>query len=334
MRKGSLWAACAALACIVGSFGPVHADPVKLRVAWASAPAQLTPIVFAKKDLLKHDGKSYTVEMIRIPGSSLQITGLGSGDLDIAALSYSAYATAILNGRLPIKAFLDVYQDGPTFSTTYGVRSDSPIKTVEDLKGKIFGVPAFGGAIDVAARAMLLQKGLKPEQDVPMLEVQFGAEEAMLRSSKVDIAGFTADVWAIAAKKGDMRPIFRMKESMGDSQMIFMVARGDFMQKNRAALVDFAEDYIRGVRWFLDPANRAEALRLLAEFTKRPQDAYADWALIEKTDYFRDPSGTLNVKALQRNVDDLEKLKITKSKLDIGSHVDTAIAGEAASRLK
>lgn len=325
---------CLAIAAIVVATLAAKAEPVKIRVAWASAPAQLTPIIFAKKDLLKHEGKSYVVEVLRIPGSSLQVTGIGSGELTIAALAYSSFATAILNGRLPVKAFLDVYQDGPTFSTTYGVRNDSPIKTVEDIKGKIFGVPAFGGAIDVAARAMLLQKGLKPEQDVPMLEVQFGSEEAMLRAGKVDISGFTADVWSAAAAKGDIRPVFQMRDSMGTSQMIFLVARGDFIAKNRGALVDFTEDYIRGLRWLLDPANRSGALKLIAEFTKRPVEAYADWALREKGDYYRDRNGALNVDALQRNVDDMAKMKIIKSRLEVAPHVDTTIASEAAGRVK
>lgn len=332
--KQKLWAAALSLVFALAIPLNTHAEPLKLRVAWAASPAQMTPIVFLNKKILKHEGKSYTAEFIRIPGSSLQVTAIGSGDLDLAALSYSAMATAVLNAHLPVKAVMDVYQDGVGFSTTYGVLADSPIKTIKDLKGKVFGVPAFGGAIDVAARAMLIQNGLKPDTDVQMLEIPFGATEAALRSGKVAVAGFVASFWNAAEAKGGLRPLFRMKDAMGTSEMIFLAGRNDFIEKNKAALTDFVEDYLAGLRWFYDPKNRTEALGYIAQFTKRPVSDFSAWALHDEKDYARAPDGLVNVSALQRNVDELQMLGLIKSKLDIKPHVDNSIAQAAAGRLK
>lgn len=330
MRK-TLWAALS-LAFAVSASGAL-AEPLKLRVAWAASPAQMTPIVFLNKSILKHEGKSYTVEFVRIPGSSLQVTAIGSGDLDLAALSYSAMATAVLNAKLPLKAVMSVFQDGEGYSTTYGVLSDSPIKKVEDLKGKVFGVPAFGGAVDVAARAMMLKHGLKPETDVQMLEVPFGATEASLRAGKVAAAGFVANFWAAAEAKGGVRPLFRMRDVMGTSEMIFLAGRTEFLEKNKAALTDFMEDYLGGLRWFNDPKNRTEAIGYIAQFTKRPAADFSAWALTEK-DYARAKDGLVNTEALQRNVDELHRLDLIKSKLDIKPYVDNSMAQAASARLK
>ena len=43
--------------------------------------------------------------------------------------------------------------------------------------------------------------------------------------------------------------------------MIVCTARKSFIDKNRAAMVDFFEDMLRVVRWYLDPKNHDEAVR-------------------------------------------------------------------------
>ena len=70
-------------------------EPLKLRIGWAVVPGQLTSIIFAKPDILKHYGKSYTVELTHFRGSTPQITALAAGELDIAALAFSSFGLAI-----------------------------------------------------------------------------------------------------------------------------------------------------------------------------------------------------------------------------------------------
>src|SRR2546423_4304579 len=40
------------------------ADPLKIRLAWAVVPSELSPILFVKPGIAKHVGVSYTVEPI------------------------------------------------------------------------------------------------------------------------------------------------------------------------------------------------------------------------------------------------------------------------------
>src|SRR5215469_12276364 len=87
-----------ALLATIGLSGLARADePLKLRVGWAVVPAQLTSVLFAKPELLKHYGKSYTVEPIHFRGSTPQITALAAGELDLAALAFSSFALTIQN---------------------------------------------------------------------------------------------------------------------------------------------------------------------------------------------------------------------------------------------
>src|SRR5215469_9108412 len=120
-------------------------EPLKLRVGWAVVPAQLTSVFWAKPELLKHYGKSYTVEAIHFRGSTPQITSLAAGELDLAALAFSSFALAIQNAHMEdIRAVSDLYQDGIPgyYSNQMMVRPDGEIKKVEDLKGKIVATNA------------------------------------------------------------------------------------------------------------------------------------------------------------------------------------------------
>src|SRR6266851_5993650 len=92
---------------------PAHAAPLPIRAGWAVVPAQLTSILFEKKDILRHYGISYTWEPIRFRGSAPQITALAAGEIDIAAFAFSTFGLAIQNAKMEdIRVIGDLYQDG------------------------------------------------------------------------------------------------------------------------------------------------------------------------------------------------------------------------------
>ncbi len=95
-----LKSALAALAILLLLAHGAQAEPTKNRVAWITVPTSLAPILFAKPQLARHLGTSYTVEPLRFAGSSQMTTALASGDLDIAELSYSSFAYAVRNANM------------------------------------------------------------------------------------------------------------------------------------------------------------------------------------------------------------------------------------------
>ena len=333
LRKGVLGLAIAGL--LFGVHTAMAAEPLKIRIAWVVTPAQLTPFLFSKKEILKHYGKSYTVDPIRFRGSAPQITALAAGELDIAAFSYSAFALAIQNaGMKDLKAVADVFQDGvgDHYSCEYMVRSDSPIKSVKDLKGKRLADNGIGGAVDVAMRKHLRDHGLEDKRDYTVTEIRFPNMGAALMEDKVDLIG-TLIPFAPGVKKKGARVLFTMKDAMGPSQMIFWAARQPFLDKNKAVLMDFFEDHQRALSWFLDPKNRKEALQIIADFTKRDVGAYESWVFTSK-DFYRDPRGRVNVEALAKNVKAQRDLGFLKIDIDVPAHVDNSFVEQAAKRLK
>jgi NitT/TauT family transport system substrate-binding protein len=108
--------------------------------------------------------------------------------------------------------------------------------------------------------------------------------------------------------------------------------RKSFIDKHRAAMVDFMEDVLRIERWYLDPKNHEEVKKIASTFLKVPPDRF-NW-LFTKDDYYRDPNGLPDLDALQRNVDTTAELGFFKSSFKVKDYADLSVVKEAAARLK
>ncbi|MGB7041322.1 MAG: PhnD/SsuA/transferrin family substrate-binding protein, partial [Xanthobacteraceae bacterium] len=137
------------------------AAPVTIRYATGGGigPNEMETVIFLdwmQKNVLKNYGKDYTLDMTFTRGTPEAATLLAAGQADMATLSFSVFATSVLNNIVPngMTIISDNYQDGrPGYAqNTFFVRKDSSIKSTQDLKGKIVGVNAFGSAVDLAMR--------------------------------------------------------------------------------------------------------------------------------------------------------------------------------------
>jgi sulfonate transport system substrate-binding protein len=331
-------AAGAALAgaLILGGGAVRAADPVKIRMGWVAAPASLIPILFVKEGVAKHNGVTYTVEPFYFKGSPLQITALQSGDLDTAALGFSSIGLAVQNaGMTDIRIIADEIQNGvPGYGgTEFAVIKDSPIKTVEDLKGKVLATNGIGGGLDTIAKAMLLKHGLVDKRDYSVIEIAFPSMKAVMMERKADLVDF-APPWSQEPEfKANARILFTTNEAMGNVALSFWVARSGFLEKNRAAMVDLLEDYIRIIHWYIDPANHDEAVTIVANFLKLKPAVLQDW-LFTKEDNYRDPNGMPDLAAITRNVHAQKELGFLKADLDAEQYADLSLIQEAAKRVE
>ena len=326
------------LASALALMGIVQAradEPYHLRIGWVVAGADVATLMFDKPELAPHAGKSYVPELIHFQGTATEMQALATGQLDIAALAYSTFALGVVNaGMQDLRIIGDVFQDGvPGYHTNaYLVRSDSPIKTVEDLKGKVLATNQNGSAVDMAVRAMLAKHHLQDKRDVTIIEVRFPDMAAMLKEGKVDFITAVNPFGFDPALRSFTRTLFTQADAIGRSQMIVHAAREGFLQEHRAAVVDFMQDYLHALHFFLDPANHAETVAVLAKETKRQPDFFAGWAFT-KQDYYRDQSALPDLDALQKNVDLQKELGFLRKSVDVKNYADLGIVKEAATRL-
>jgi len=324
------------LALGMGPTSSANAEPVKIRTAYVVPVANWASLIMAKKDLAKHMGQSYVFEDVRFNGTPPMITAMATGELEIGDLAYSSLALAVENaGMDDLRVISDEFQDGVAgyYTDEFFVLADGPVKTIEDLKGKVIATNAVGSGVDIAMRAMLKKHGLEDKRDYTVVEAPFPTMRAMLEEKKVDlIPGVTPFSYDPQLRKIG-RVLFKQNEGIGRTQMIVWTARKSFIDKNRAAMVDFMEDVLRIVRWYVDPANHNEAVAIAAKITKRPEAAFDAW-LFNSKDYYRDPNMIPNLDALQANVATQKDLGFIKSGFDVKAHTDLSIVEEAAKRLK
>ncbi len=310
-------------------------QPVKIRVSYAVPVSNWATLIAEKLDLAKHHGKSYTFEAVRYQGTPPMITALANNELEIANLAYSSLGLAIQNAGLDdLRVISDEFQDGVEgrYSSQFFVLKDGPIKKVSDLKGKVIATNAAGSGIDIAMKILLRKNGLEERRDYTVVEAPFPAMAAMLFDKKVDMIPAVLPFSINPELQAKAIPLAAQKDGLGKSQMIMWTARKSFTDKNRAAMVDFMEDTIRIIRWYLDPKNKDEVLQIASKLTKAPPERFA-W-LFSQQDYYRDPNFLPDLKALQTNMDAVKDLGIISSTLNVEKYSDLSIVKEAAARLK
>jgi NitT/TauT family transport system substrate-binding protein len=322
-------------AAVVGVSAAQAQQPVKIRGSWVAPVANWASILLEKKDLARHAGKSYVFEPVRFAGTPPMVTAIANNELEVSNLAYSTLAIAIQNaGMDDLRVIADEFRDGVEgwYSQEYMVLADGPIKKVEDLKGKVIATNAAGSAVDVATRAMLRKFKLEDKRDYTVVEAPFPTMRAMLAEKKVDLIPAVLPFSLDPELRKISRPLFIQRDAIGVTQMIVWVARKPFIDKNRAAMVDFMEDSLRIVRWYLDPKNHNEVMQIAARVTRQPPERF-DW-IFTKKDAYRDPNMLPDLAALQRNVDMTRDLGFVRGTIDVKKYTDLSLVEEAAKRLR
>jgi ABC-type nitrate/sulfonate/bicarbonate transport system substrate-binding protein len=239
----------------------------------------------------------------------------------------------IKNGGLDVKVVSDITSWG-----SHGhqgpvgiVRTDSGINGAKDLKGKTLAITAKGTGFHYALLANMRKAGLK-ESDATIVELSRPAMVPALSGKRVDLIFIgPPELYAIEEKVPSKR-LFSAEDAMGNVQSVVLVGRTAFLKEHGDVMKDFLEDYIIGLRWFLDPKNRAEALKITAALGKQPVSFYEQFAFGNK-DFYHNPTATPDIAALQSNIDLMHDLGVLKTKVDIKPAVDLSYLDAAKKRL-
>jgi sulfonate transport system substrate-binding protein len=327
LQSGTVLAGAAAIG---SSIRTAAADPVKIRFATGGGvgPNEMETIIFLdhlKQNVLTNYGKAYVIDMTFTRGSPEAATLLASGQADMAVLASGPFATAVNKGAVTggMTIVADSYQDGHAgrASNSFVVLEDSPIKTIADLKGKKIAINAFGSAVDVVLRVALKKAGMDPRRDVQIVEVAFPNIGAAVREKRVDCGCLVIPFLPAETAKGGLRTVFTGGDAMGPASVIFQVARTEFLKSNQAAVRAYLADYVQGLAWYNDPANRTKAIEVIAEYLKSPKEVL-DSYFASPRDYFRDPGGCVAPAMIQKPIDAMAEEKLIEPRIDVSKFVD------------
>jgi sulfonate transport system substrate-binding protein len=308
-------------------------SPVTIRYATGGGigPNEMETIIFLEwmqKNVLQYYGKEYVLDMTFTRGTPEAATILAAGKADMATLSFSIFATTVLKEAVPggLTIVSDNYQDGhPGYAqNTFFVLDDSPIKTVADLRGKRIGVNAYGSAVDLTLRVRLKKDNLDPRKDVQIVEIGFANIAAAIREKRIDAGVLILPFMNAELQKGGLRAVFTGGDAFGPYGVIFQVVTNTFLKANRPAVRAFLSDYVRGLQWFYDPANRKRAVEITAEFTKTPA-AVLDQYFMTPRDYYRDRNACVSAAAIQVPVDAMLKEGLIDKPVKIADYLDLSL---------
>ena len=241
--------ALAALAATV-ALGTAQAEPVKIRAAWVApvsnwavdrageeGPRQASRQVLhaGGRPLRRHAADDHRARQRRAGNRQPRLLDVPAGGAERQPRRPADHRRRVpgRRQRLPQQRVLCAGKD-------------SPIKKVEDLKGKVIATNSIGSAVDIGSRAMLQearpggQARLHHRRGaVPHHEGDAEGEEGRPRS-----VGAAVQLRSRSSSRC-RASLFTSKDAIGVSQFIVWAARKSFIDKNRAAMVDFMEDMLR-----------------------------------------------------------------------------------------
>ena len=329
-------AGLAAAALLLWGGAAVADEPIKIRVAWVIPVGNWASIVYEKKDLMRHYGKTYTVEPVHFQATPPMIQALAGGEIEIADLAYSSFALAVENaGMSDLRIIGDEAQDGVHGhqSGQFWVLKDGPVKSIPDLKGKVFATVSPGAALDIPVRLMLRKAGLEAPRDYTIVEAAFPNMIAMMLDHKVDLMPCPYPFAGDPRVQANARPLFTVEDALGGpTQTIVWVAHQKFLDENRAAMVDMLEDTVRVTRFLTDPENHTEVMQIAAKLTKQPAERL-DY-VYGKEDAYRDPNMRPDLDNMQRAVDAQQETGFLKTKLDVKKFSGLDVLEAAIAQIK
>ena len=127
----------------------------RLKIAYSSADASNT-VWFTALDRGMYRKYGLDVELIFIQSSTMSVSTVVSGDIQVANSSGGAVASAAVGGANLVMTACYIN------TLPYELIVQESVKSVEDLKGKSVGISRVGSASDVAARVLIKGLGLEP----------------------------------------------------------------------------------------------------------------------------------------------------------------------------
>ena len=242
----------------------------KIKIAYSSTDT-LNQLWTIPQDTGLYKKNGLDVDLVYIGSTTVGVSAIMAQDIQIGNAAGSGVANANVRGAdtVSVGCMINVL--------AYELVVLDSIKTAEDLKGKSIGISRFGSVSDVAARELLKGLGLRPMDDVKILQVGGAAERAAGFSRGV-IAGFPSPPGNVHLIPGGLP--HRILANMSDQKkpyplpFICAVTTKSYLAKNRAVVKRVMMALIEGSHYF--KTNKEGAQKIVARYQRSANKAYLD----------------------------------------------------------
>ena len=232
------WALLFFMFCSAALFGQ-EKKLDRIQVGGGSASATQMSLWLAKEGNY-YEKHGLNVEVISIPGSSLALQAMLSGELPIIQAGGAGPIQTNLAGADTVIIASVVKKFG------WWIFSQPNINRMEDLKGKIFGATRFGTQSDLASRIALRRHGIDPDRDITMVQTGGPAETvSALVAGKIHAAAVSPPA-TLQARKLKLKELMDLSKLDVEYHVNGLVTTRSYLKTNENVVRRFLMAYIEG----------------------------------------------------------------------------------------
>jgi len=242
----------------------------KIRIAYSSTDT-LNSLWTVADDAGFYKKQGLDAEVVYIGSTTVGIAAIVSQDVQVGNAAGSGVANAVVRGAdtVCVACFINVL--------AYELVVLDSVKSPEDLKGKSIGISRFGSVSDVAARELLKGLGLRPMEDVKILQVG-GASERAAGFSRGVIAGFPSPPGNVNLIPGGLphRVLANMSDLPRPYPLPFIcaVTTKSFLAKRRPIVKRTVMALVETAHFFKN--NKEATQKIVAKYLRGANKAYLD----------------------------------------------------------
>jgi NitT/TauT family transport system substrate-binding protein len=292
----------------------------KIRIAYSSTDT-LNSVWTIADDAGFYKKHGLDAEVVYIGSTTIGVSAIVAQDVQVGNAAGSGVANAAVRGAdtVSVACFIN--------SLPYELVVLDSIKSAEDLKGKSIGISRFGSVSDVAARELLKGLGLRPMEDVKILQVGGASERAAGFSRKI-IAGFPSPPGNVYLIPGGLP--HRVLANMADQAIpyplpfICAVTTKSYLAKNRPVVKRAVMALIETAHFFKN--NKEATQKIVAKYLRGANKEYLE-SSYQSTAKFLERVPYTTREGMKIQLDDALKLN-PGSKTTLDSLIDDSVVRE------
>ena len=253
------WTALASALVIFFSWQAAESQPLtKIRIGYPSISSRQAQLWVAKDEgLFRKYGLD--VELIFLRGGQVAVQALASGDPPLVTVGNVILANLQGYDNVLVASVENSY-DQIVFARP------GTAKSVEQLKGKRFGISGFGTATHNAAVILFKKFNLDPAKDVALIATGAAPDRlAAMQTGKVDATFFNPSEAPLAAKAG-LVEIIQMADLGVEVQGSGLATSRPFIRARRDAVKAALKGYVEAIYFIF--VNKAATEKSLAKYMR------------------------------------------------------------------
>ncbi len=237
----------------------VHEKPVVV-IAHLYAVSQTPAFLIFKNSYLEVEfGDEAKIERVIFSDGGEIMAAMRNGEVDIAYVG-TPYPVSSYNLKPNVKIIAGTNIGGHALIARHG----SGVSSIEDLRGKIVGVHAFGTPNDIFLRSILLPRGGLTADDVEIIKVASPEQKTMLLQGAIDaveahepwVSRLLLDPQLETIVLIDSKDIWRN----GSYPTSTVVARQEFLEKHPNLAKKFVRAHVDAVMFAINNPEQTQSI--------------------------------------------------------------------------